>query len=150
MESQKEAILMTLVGVAKCHNKAYCWVSQNKILELLEKYHSWNISRRTLNRRLRELENEGYFVRIRRHIKADDGHIVFRSTLYKFCGKLFNWLYGVKQWISGIFRSFRVPNWSQHNSQRESKVLPAPSHFVEKLLIKEKDGSVSEYRFSGG
>ena len=44
MESQKEAILMTLIGVAKCHNKAYCWVSQNRQLELLDKYHSWNIS----------------------------------------------------------------------------------------------------------
>lgn len=150
MESQKEAILMTLVGVAKCHNKAYCWVSQKKMLELLEKYHSWNISRRTLNRRLRELEDQGYFVRVRRHIKGDDGQIVFRSTLYKFCGKLFNWLYGVKRWVSGIFRCFRVPKWSQHNSQRESEVLNEPSHFVEKVLIKDKVGPVLEYRFTGG
>ena len=122
MESQKTAILMTLIGVAKCHKKAYCWVSQNRQLELLDKYHSWNISRRTLNRRLRELEDEGYFIRIRRHLKAADGHLVLRSTLYKFCGKLFNWLAGLKRWLGSVFGVYAVPRWSQHNSLRESLV----------------------------
>jgi hypothetical protein len=150
VESQKEAILMTLVGVAKCHNKAYCYVSQSRQLELLSKYHAWNISRRTLNRRLKELEDEGYFVRIRRHTKAQDGHLILRSTLYKFCGKLFNWLYGVKKWIGRIFRVFAVPKWAQHNSLQERKVSSGVSPPVEKMLIKEKDGSVSEYRFTGG
>ena len=123
MESQKEAILMTLVGVAKCHNKPYCYVSQNRQLELIKKFHSWNISRRTLNRRLKELEREGYFIRIRRHVKAIDGHLILRSTLYKFCGKLFNWLYGLRRWVQGIFAVFAVPKWAQHISIKESKVL---------------------------
>ena len=122
MESQKTAILMTLVGVAKNHNKAYCWVSQHRQLELLAKYHSWNISRRTLNRRLRELEDEGYFIRIRRHMKADDGHLILRSTLYKFCGKLFNWLAGLKRWLVSVFGVYAVPKWAQHNSETESLV----------------------------
>ena len=97
MESQQTAILMTLIGVAKSHNKPYCFVSQQRQLELLKKYHSWNISRRTLNRRLLELQKEGYFVRIRRHVKAPDGHLVFRSTLYKFCGKLFRYEIGKRR-----------------------------------------------------
>lgn len=122
MESQKTAILMTLVGVAKTHNKPYCFVSQNRQLELLSKYHSWNISRRTLNRRLHELEMEGYFVRIRRHIKAGDGHLVLKSTLYKFCGKLFNYLGGLKRWLASIFAVFAVPKVAHNNSIKESKV----------------------------
>jgi hypothetical protein len=145
MESQKEAILMTLIGVAKCHNKAYCWVSQKRQLELLNKYHSWNISRRTLNRRLRELEDEGYFVRVRRHIKAQDGHLIFRSTLYKFCGKLFNWLAGLKRWLGSVFGVFAVPRWSQHNSLQESQVSGALSPSVEMLLIKERNGTLSRW-----
>jgi len=122
MESQKTAILMTLVGVSKCHNKAYCWVSQARQLELLSKYHSWNISRRTLNRRLRELEDEGYFIRVRRHQRAADGHLILRSTLYKLCGKLFNWLAGLKRWLGSVFGVFAVPRWAQYNSQRERRV----------------------------
>ncbi len=122
MESQKSAILMTLVGVAKCHNKPYCFVSQNRQLELLKKYHSWNISRRTLNRRLHELEREGYFVRIRRHVKASNGSLILRSTLYKFCGKLFNYLAGLKRWLASVFGVFAVPKVAQYNSIQESKV----------------------------
>ena len=143
MESQKTAILMTLVGVAKCHHKAYCWISQNRQLELLKKYHSWNISRRTLNRRLRELEDEGYFVRIRRHIKADDGHLVLRSTLYKFCGKLFNWLAGLKRWLTSVFGVFAVPKWAQHNSTEESLVSTQAPCSVDILWKYGKKGRAS-------
>lgn len=145
MESQKEAILMTLIGVAKCHNKPYCFVSQNRQLELIKKFHSWNISRRTLNRRLKELEEEGYFVRVRRHQKAPDGHLLLRSTLYKFCGKLFNWLYGLKRWIGGIFRVFAVPKWAQYNSKEESKVSSDPLSYVNILWKSNKRGRASPF-----
>jgi len=145
MESQKEAILMTLVGVAKCHNKPYCFVSQNKQLALLEKYHSWNISRRTLNRRLKELEAEGYFIRIRRHIRGPNGDFIPRTTLYKFCGKFFNWLYGVKRWIGSIFSVFRVPKWAHNNSLKESEVTPSTLSFVEILWKSDLKGRASPF-----
>lgn len=150
MESQKEAILSTLVAVGKCHNKGYCFVSQKRQLELLSKYHSWNISRRTLNRRLHELESEGYFVRIRRHLKAPDGHLILRSTLYRFCGKLFAWLYGVKRWVDRIFGVFAVPKWAQHYSFQESKISERPPPGVEMLLIKERNGTFSRYELRTG
>lgn len=143
LESQKTAILMTLVGVAKCHNKPYCFISQVRQLDLLKKYHSWNISRRTLNRRLKELEDEGYFIRIRRHIHDPQKGLVLRSTLYKFCGKLFNWLYGLKRWVGSIFTVFRVPKWAQHNSEKESKILSPTLSFVEILWKSSKRGRAS-------
>lgn len=146
LHSQKVAILMTLIGVAKCHNKPYCFISQAKQLDLLHRFHSWNISRRTLNRRLRELEDEGYFIRIRRHIKAPDGHLVLRSTLYKFCGKLFNWLYGIKSWIGRVFSVFAVPRWAQYNSKKESKVLSEPLSYVNILWKTPKRGRASPIR----
>lgn len=150
MESQHDAILSTLVAVAKCHNKPYCFVSQGRVLELLEKYHSWNISRRTLNRRLKELEDEGFFVRIRRHRRALDGHLILRSTLYKFCGKLFAWIGRLGRWIRSVARVFAVPGLAHNNSLQESRISSMPTHPVENLLTKERNGSITEYRFRNG
>ena len=129
LESQKTAILMTLVGVAKCHNKPYCFVSQNRQLQLLSKYHSWNISRSTLNRRLKELEAEGYFIRIRRHKEGPDGKIQFASTLYKFKAKLFMWLHRIGRAIVKIFSFYRVPRTTQYILTRENKIFKEiPAH----------------------
>jgi len=129
LESQKESILLTLVGVAKCHNKPYCFVSQNRQLQLLSKYHSWNISRSTLNRRLKELEDEGYFIRIRRHKEGQDGKIQFASTLYKFKAKLFMWLHRIGRAIAKIFSFYRVPRVTQYISPRENEIFKeVPSH----------------------
>lgn len=150
MESQHDAILGTLVGVAKHHNKPYCFVSQDRILELLERYHSWNISRRTLNRRLKELEDEGYFVRIRRHIRGSDGRLVMRSTLYKFCGKIFAWIGRVGRWALRLGRVFRVPGLAHNYSLRESKVLNGVSPPKNIIVLKERDGSISRFDFRTG
>lgn len=132
-QSLTGAILMTLLGVAKHHNKPYCFVSQNRQLELLSKYHSWNISRSTLNRRLKELEIEGYIIRIRRHRKAEDGRILFNSTLYKFTAKLFHWLGRLGRAIAKIFSFYRVPQWLQHKSLRENKIYKDDPAYVEIL-----------------
>jgi len=143
MESQKEAILMTLIGVAKRHNKPYCFISQSKQLELLRRYHSWNICRRTLNRRLRELEDEGYFIRIRRHTEDCHGRLVLRSTLYKFCGKLFNWLEGLRRWIGRVFGVFAVPKWSQYQLKKQQVSLPPEPAYVEILWKSSNQGRAS-------
>jgi hypothetical protein len=133
LESQREAILMTLIGVAKCKNKPYCFVSQNRQLELLSKYHSWNISRSTLNRRLKELEDEGYFIRIRRHKAGEDGTILFASTLYKFKAKIFMWLHRIGRTIAKIFSFYRVPRVTQYLSTKQNKVLKGDCVDVEIL-----------------
>ena len=141
MTSQKESILMTLVGVAQKHNKAYCWISQNRQLELLSKYHSWNISRRTLNRRLKELEVEGYIIRIRRHIKGPDGRPRFNSTLYKFKAKLFIWLKRIENFVKKVFSSFRVPKLAQYESLRGEEIyknIPWDVEILWKSPFKEK------------
>jgi DNA-binding Lrp family transcriptional regulator len=143
MTSQKEAILMTLVGVGKTHNKVYCWVSQNRQLELLEKYHSWNISRRTLNRRLKELVDEGYIIRIRRHIKNGRGGIRFNSTLYKFTAKLFVWLRRLGDFVRKVFTFARVPRLAQHESLRGEEIIKGVPHSVEILWKTQEKGRAS-------
>lgn len=150
VESQQEAILHTLGAISKCHNKPYCWASQQTQLDLLLKYHHWNISRRTLNRRLRELEDQGYFERVRRHIKGNDGQLMLRSTLYKLKAKFFEWAYRAGQWAKRFFNVFAVPKWAQYQKE-PLKVSPQirPSEGFS-LLLREKDGSVSRYYPSTG
>lgn len=143
VNSQSAAILMTLIGVAKTHNKAYCWISQNRQLELLSKYHSWNISRRTLNRRLRELEDGGYIVRIRRHIRDAQGGLRFNSTLYKFTAKLFIWLKRLGQFVRKALSFGRVPHMAQHSTLREEEISRRVAWYVDILWKDRKKGRAS-------
>ena len=114
MESQKEAIVQTLFRVALKYSKAYCYPSQQRILGLLLKYRKLQISRRTLNRRLAELEAEGYFSRVRRHRAGDRGGMVFNSTLYKLGGRAFNWMYALARQANLFFSFYRVPKLAQY------------------------------------
>lgn len=59
MTGELFAVLDTLGGVAQKHGKPYCYPSQRSILGLLDVYHGVQVSRRTLNRWLGELEVEG-------------------------------------------------------------------------------------------
>jgi DNA-binding Lrp family transcriptional regulator len=143
MDSQKTAILMTLLGVAKTHGKAYCWISQNRQLALLSKYHSWNISRRTLNRRLKELVEEGYIIRIRRHIRDSNGGLRFNSTLYKFTSKVFIWLKRLGSWVRKALSFGRVPAMAQHGSLREEEITQDVPSTVEILWKASNRGRAS-------
>lgn len=76
-------ILATLNALNKKFGKLYCYPSQIKIMDLLSLYHDINIGIATLNRWLRDLEDNRYIVRVRR-IKNDKRRgIMFKSTLYK-------------------------------------------------------------------
>jgi hypothetical protein len=115
--------------VAKKHQKKYCFVSQKRIQELLEKYHALGISNRTLNRDLRWLEDNGYISRLRRIRVGAGGKLVFTSTLYKFTGKLFNWLYSVGNRVKRFFLFFHLPKMADHQltQKQASSLQPAAS-----------------------
>ena len=87
------SIFQTLIHLSRKYGKKYCYPSQDKIIELLNKYHNIKISRRSLNRWLRYLEDEGYFVRRRRITKGDDDRFHFKSTIYIIKGKMFKLAY---------------------------------------------------------
>lgn len=145
MTGRCESELISLLSVAKAHKKKYCFVSQKRMAELLEKYHRVGISNRTLNRDLRWLEDNGFISRLRRIRVGADGKLVFCSTLYKFTGKLFNWLYAMGNRVKRFFTFFHLPKMADHQltqKQASSCVLPGS---VEKVLIKERDGTIAEY-----
>ena len=145
MNSRCEATVMSLLGVARKYKKFYCWVSQKRLEELVEKYHSFDLSNRTLNRDLRWLEDNGYISRLRRIRVNKEGKLVFCSTLYKFTGKLFNWLNSMGNRVKRLFSHFHLPVLADYQLLQKQAFTPAPASSVELLLIKEKDGSVSKY-----
>jgi hypothetical protein len=127
MTGELMAVLDTLGGIAQKFAKPYCFPSQKKILGCLERYHGIKVSLRTINRWLAALEDQGYFVRVRRHIRGENGGIIFRSTLYKLTGKYFNYLGRLAKRLKGFFGVFRVPKLAQHlpnYGQGSSDLLP--------------------------
>ena len=150
MTSRCEAIVISLLSVAQKHQKFYCWVSQRRIEELVENYHKIGLSNRTLNRDLRWLEGNGYISRLRRIRVGKGGKLVYCSTLYKFTGKLFNWLNSIGNRVKKFFSFFRLPKLADH-SLRQKQSSPSLATSVDKsVLIREKDGSVSRYYPSTG
>jgi len=145
MTSRCEAVLMSLLGVAKKYHKFYCWVSQKRLEELIEKYHSIGLSNRTLNRDLRWLEDNGFISRVRRIRVNKEGKLVFCSTLYKFTGKLFNWLHSMGNRVKRLFSHFRLPRLADYQLKQKQAFSLATASSVELLLVKNKDGSVSQY-----
>ena len=137
MLSKKEAIIFVLLGLARNHNKTYCFPSQRTILRLLKKFYQVTISRRHLNRILKILEAEGILERIRRLRKGIEGKIVFCSTLYKFKGKLFNLLFKMKNRLNGLFSFFRVPKWSHYKTKGRQR---SPKLSIPPELIWDEDG----------
>ena len=76
-------VLSVLHGLNGIYNKLYCYPSQVKILALLSNFQDTEIGIATLNRWLRDMEDRGYIIRVRR-IKRDKRRgILFKSTLYK-------------------------------------------------------------------
>lgn len=102
------SIFQTLIYLSSKYGKKYCYPSQDKIVEILSKFYKVDISRRSLNRWLRYLEDEGYFERRRRITMGDDGRFHFRSTIYILKGKLFKMAHRFGQLLGNI------PFW-KHN-----------------------------------
>jgi len=109
MVSRKEAILKTQFGIARKKGKPYIYASQKRMLQLLDKYHGFTISVRTLNRDLREIEDEGYIWRQQRHRRARDGTFVPGSTLTHLKARGFDYFARGLMDTARIFSSFHVP-----------------------------------------
>lgn len=80
---QATPILSTLHHLNGKYGKLYCYPCQVKIMALLSTYHGIDIAIATLNRWLRDLEDKGYIIRVRRIRKDKKRGIIFKSTLYK-------------------------------------------------------------------
>lgn len=80
MQCTKISTLVCIMSVIKKHEGNYSYASQNKYLELLKNIHKINISRRQLNYHLRDMENEGFIKRIKRHVRGEKGMLITKTT----------------------------------------------------------------------
>lgn len=145
LRSRPLVVLSALLGIAKKHNKKYCWVSQEKLAQLVGEYGGIWMSNRTLNRDLRFLEDDGWITRVRRITKGDDGRFRFRCTLYKFEVKVFNTLFSIGNAVKRLFSHYRLPPWAEYQLSQKQASSPALVSSVEMLLIKERNGTFYRY-----
>lgn len=149
IEGPLQAVIETLGSISAKYGKAYCYPSQKTILRLLGEYHGIEISRRTLNRVLRWLENHGYFMRTRRHRAGPDGRILFATTMYTFKKKLFIRLNSLKKWIDRVSSPLRVPLRSQYRLTKKNEILVCAAGNVENLLKSVIEGKPSPVSLDG-
>lgn len=142
LRSRPMVLLNALLGIAKKYNKKYCYVSQERLREVAGEFGGIWMSNRTLNRDLRFLEDECWIERIRRHHKGSDGKILFACTLYKFRAKVFNALFTIGNSVKRLFGHYRLPRWAEYQLSQKRASSPVPLRSVDKLLIKERDGSL--------
>jgi len=134
IEGTLQAVAETISSICSKYGKAYCYPSQLTIMRLLEEYHGIMISRRTLNRILRWLEDRGYFKRTRRHRAAPDGKIIFATTMYELKKKLFIRLNSMRKWVERVSIPLRVSTRAQYRSIKKNEILKDIAPNVEILL----------------
>lgn len=109
---QAHAVLGILNSIAQKYKKGYSYPSQEHILRLLARFYGIAISRRTLNRWLRVIEDCQYIQRVRRIRKLKNGQLRFNSTLYKLKRKAYVMLGATVRKLGG---------WGRKNSKETSK-----------------------------
>ena len=109
LNATTHAALITIVSVMAKNRKTYAFPSQEKILELLEKFHGIRIQRRALNYALSTLEKLGYIRRKRRIARDALVGMVFKSTMYflgfqaeKYLNRMMNASAAVRNVILGL------------------------------------------------
>lgn len=85
--------LSIFAALCSLHKKNYCFPSQNKIKELLQRFQSVDVSLRTINRHLLAIKESGYIKRTRRIKRCPQGGFIFQSTLYRIDMKGFTHMF---------------------------------------------------------
>ena len=119
-------LLHALYAIAAKYGKSYCYPSQDKILELLKTHYDISISRRTLNRWLSYLEEDGYIFRTRRHTRGTDGGVSFKSTLYRFGKKALRLLKKIAYPLRKLLNSPVCHSWHNNSPSKKQVNRKAP------------------------
>jgi hypothetical protein len=114
-------ICEVLAGLAAYHGRTWCYPSQPKVLELLQRFTGRRMSRRTLTRHVNGLVRDGHLVRVRRR-KFDRVRGVIRaSNLYHLAGRylarLRRLVVAARAWFGGdpvAGASNGAPKMAQH------------------------------------
>ena len=112
------SIVCTIAAVcAKYHNK-YCFITQERFLQLLKEFYDITISRRTLNYHLKELEENNYIKRFRRVVRNKDGTLRTLPTMYTLGQKAYFLFKRVTAIFDRFIRRTDVQSIAHNNSLR--------------------------------
>ena len=113
----QEAVLQVLRGFCVAFKKRYCYPSQDTLLRSLNTKFGIEISKRSLNYWLRELEDEGWIGRLRRLRRGKTGELEFFTTLYTLKRKTLKLLFTLaNRLIAAAGKSFR-PGFRRQKKQ---------------------------------
>ena len=107
----EQALLKALFSIQEKYKKPYTFPSQLKLLQLLATYSYISISRRTLNYKLRHLQDGGYIARRRRIKRNPDGTLCLATSLYFLTKRAYSYLKGLCRWAHAILK--RRPSWAK-------------------------------------
>ncbi len=79
------------------------------MLEILKDYYHVDICRRTLNYHLRDLENDKYIKRIKRHSRGLEGQIQFATSITSLLKPALKALAKIAHWFKTVRWKVRVP-----------------------------------------
>lgn len=143
MTQQQEALARTFVGIAKTHKKFYCFASRKTLCLLMAKYHNTNVSPRTMSRRIKELHDQGYIIRVQRNWSEVNGSKKFRCNLYYLTKKLLLWVKKLGDYARKVFSFFRVPSLAHYSSKPNRRDLEGGNGIVDILWKSALKGKAS-------
>jgi len=121
-------ILQVLTKLNTHFGKLYCYPSQLKLCELLQKFCSLDISRRQLNYDLKTLCSHALIRRTRRHRRSKTKGMEFHSTLYEITHLGYNLLVrsGVISWgfLKGIQKQLSAALSKKKNPCAKTDIKP--------------------------
>lgn len=128
-------ILSVLTKLNTHFGKLYCFPSQEKLLELLQKFCSLNISRRQLNYDLKAICDHGLIRRTRRHRRSKIKGMEFHSTLYEISFLGYNLLVrsGVISWgmLKGIQNRIKAGLAKRKNPCAKNDLKPGLANLAD-------------------
>ena len=117
MNNAKMSILITLLSCTSQGKNHYSKVCTDKIISLLEKFHSITVKRRWIFQCMRDLEDAGLISRRQRYKQGDSGVIRQMSSITSFTIKGASFL--VKKRVSGsVLMLKRIIAWIKGQDKR--------------------------------
>ena len=150
MTQEMAVVGEALFCIAKKHNKGYCWVSQKMLHILLKRYDDWNRSERTVRRRIKDLGDQGYVKVVHRNWDEVNGVKKFRSNLYIFTKKWFEWVAKIQRFARKVFSFFRRPKLADYSSLTEKRDLKNVPPTVEFWWKTDEKGRASPILMASG
>ncbi len=118
-----QQVLQVLAETAAYHNKTYCFPNQRTILKSLKIRFGKIMSRRSLCRWTKYLEDAGYIKKQQRHRRGKSGQLELHSTLYTFRRQAVKFLASLSRRIAQLVGFTAVTEMAQSTP---SKVVSQP------------------------